>query len=84
MMHEEATCPRAICPLTMAPVGQNVRLCRLCGGRRLARRLAELGLTPGVQLRVVQDAGGPLLVSVRNSRIALGRGVASQLQVELV
>ena len=29
----------------------------------LPRRLAELGLTPGVCLRVVQDAGGPLLVS---------------------
>ncbi|MCA9973465.1 MAG: ferrous iron transport protein A [Anaerolineales bacterium] len=84
MMHNEPTCSREICPLTMAPVGQDLRLCRLCAGRRLARRLAELGLTPGVELRVVQDAGGPLLVSVRNSRIALGRGVASQLRVELV
>ena len=49
----------------------------------MAHRLAELGLTPGVCLRVVQDGGGPLLVSVRNSRIALGRGIASKLRVEL-
>ncbi len=50
----------------------------------MARRLAELGLTPGVCLRVVQDAGGPLLVSVRNSRVALGRGIADKLTVQVL
>ena len=83
-MTEELFCERGWCPLTMAPIGEDVRLCRLCGGRRVAHRLAELGLTPGVCLRVVQDAGGPLLVSVRDSRVALGRGIASQLSVELL
>jgi ferrous iron transport protein A len=78
-------CPiQGICPLTKAPIGQDLRLCKLCGGRRMARRLAELGLTPGVHLRVVQDAGGPLLVSVRDSRVALGRGIASKLSVEVL
>ena len=72
------------CPLTLAPVGADLRLCQLCKGRRMARRLAELGLTPGVCLRVVQDAGGPLLVSVRNSRVALGRGIADKLTVEIL
>ncbi len=80
MNKENHTSP-ALCPLTMAPIGQDVRLCKLCGGRRLAHRLAEMGLTPGVCLRIVQDAGGPLLISVRDSRIALGRGIASKLQV---
>ena len=79
-----ADCEENACPLSMAPVGQELRLCQLCTGRRVARRLAELGLTPGVSLRVVQKAGGPLLVSVRNSRVALGRGLAEQLQVQVV
>lgn len=74
----------SVCPLTHAPLGQDLRLCQLCEGRRMARRLAELGLTPGVCLRIVQDAGGPLLVSVRNSRIALGRGIADKLHVEVL
>jgi ferrous iron transport protein A len=73
-----------ICPLTKAPVGQDLRLCQLCKGRKMARRLAELGLTPGVCLRIVQDAGGPLLLSVRNSRVALGRGIADKLSVEVL
>lgn len=83
-MSEDTRIPDDICPLTLAPIGQDLRLCQLCQGRRMARRLAELGLTPGVCLRVVQDAGGPLLVSVRNSRVALGRGIADKLTVEVL
>ena len=42
-----------------------------------------MGLTPGVELRVVQDNGGPMLVSVRGSRVALGRDLADNLWVEM-
>jgi Fe2+ transport system protein FeoA len=49
----------------------------------VVRRLRELGLTPGVEVRIVQDAGGPMLVSVRGSRVALGRDLAAKMWVEL-
>lgn len=51
--------------------------------RCVIHRLLELGLTPGTAVRVVQDAGGPMLLSVRGSRVALGRDLAEQLWVEL-
>ena len=51
--------------------------------RCVVHRLLELGLTPGVELRVVQDNGGPMLVSVRGSRVALGRELADNLWVEM-
>lgn len=51
--------------------------------RCVIHRLLELGLTPGVELRVVQDNGGPMLVSVRGSRVALGRELADNLWVEM-
>ena len=70
--------------LTMAPSGQNLRLVHVHGGKRLMHRLAEMGLTPGVEMMIVQDSGGPILVSVRNSRIALGRGIAHKLDVATV
>lgn len=70
--------------LTMAPSGQNLRLVNVHGGKRLMHRLAELGLTPGVEMMIVQDSGGPILVSVRNSRIALGRGIAHKLNVAAI
>ena len=71
----------AVLPLTMAAAGQPLRLVEIRAGHELTHRLAELGLTRGVELKVVQDAGGPLLVSVRGSRIAIGRGMAHKLMV---
>ena len=64
-----------------APIGLPMKLTRIEGGTKLNRRLVELGLTPGVQLRVMQDSGGPLIIAVRDSRIALGRGMAKKLSV---
>ncbi len=68
-------------PLAMAATGQALRLIRIDAGKKLTHRLNELGLTPGVKLIIVQDAGGPLLVSVRDSRVALGRGMAHKMVV---
>ena len=71
----------AACPLTGLPVGQPACLVCVNAGRRLKRRLAELGLTPGVEMMVLQNNGGPLLLSVRDSRLALGRGMAAKVEV---
>lgn len=68
-------------PLTMATPGRAVRLVQVNGGEESCRRLAALGLTPGVEMTVMQDEGGPLLVCVRESRIALGRGLAHKVLV---
>ena len=67
--------------LASVPVGQAVRLTKISAGRRLNHRLTELGLTPGVELSVIQDNGGPILILVRGSRIAIGRGIARKIQV---
>ncbi len=70
--------------LTMAPSGQDVQLVGIQAGKRLTHRLAELGLTPGVVMSVIQDSGGPILLSVRDSRIAVGRGIAHKLDVAVL
>lgn len=70
-------------PLTHAPVGKTVNLVRIRGGREITHRLVEMGLTPGVEIKILQDSGGPLLLAVNDSRIALGRGMAFRLQVRL-
>ena len=67
-------------PLSMAGVGQKVRLQKIEAGRKLTHRLTELGLTPGVELTIIQDSG-PLLLAVRDSRVAVGRGMAHKMQV---
>lgn len=71
-------------PLTDAPKRKAVRLISISGERGITQRLIELGLTPGTKIKVIQDSGGPLIINVRNSKIALGRGMAEKLIVELI
>lgn len=73
--------PERALPLTDAAVGRSFRLVGISGGRQIAHRLVEMGLTPGVTLKLLQNARGPLLVAVRGYRIALGRGMAQKLTV---
>jgi ferrous iron transport protein A len=55
----------------------------LGGGRTFSARLASMGLSVGSLLMVLQNRGhGPLLVLVRDTRIALGRGEAMKVMVE--
>jgi ferrous iron transport protein A len=71
-------------PLTMATPGEDMKLIAIRGGQRVRKRLADLGLTPGTVLQVVQaDAWGPLIVAFKeDARLALGRGMAHKIMVE--
>ena len=55
---------------------------KLTGGWGFTSRLATLGFTPGAELTMVQNFGrGPLIVNIRGTRIALGRGEAAKVVV---
>ena len=55
------------------------------GGRGLMKRLMEMGLTRGTKIRVLKSSGpGPMLIEVRGSRLALGKGIAMKIIVEEV
>lgn len=55
---------------------------RIDGGRNVRRKLMDLGLIPGVPVRMVNsDRGGPLVISVMGRDVALGRGMASRVIV---
>lgn len=71
-------------PLTMATPGKDVKLVAIHGGWGIRQRLADLGLTPGTVLRVIQtDGRGPLIVAFKgDARLALGRGMAHKIMVE--
>jgi Fe2+ transport system protein FeoA len=70
-------------PLAMAQPGEDLRLTALRGGQRMRKRLADLGLTLDMPLRVVQSGGhGPLIIAVKQTRLAIGRGMAHHIMVE--
>lgn len=69
--------------LEQLDTGVCARVRKLGGGKEFAGRLSSMGLCVGSQLKVLQNSGhGPLLVLVRDTRIALGRGEAMKILVE--
>jgi Fe2+ transport system protein FeoA len=65
--------------------GQRRRHRQGSSGWGFERRLGDMGLTPGTRVTVVKSApfNGPLEVLVRGSRLALGRGMAEKIFVEV-
>jgi ferrous iron transport protein B len=62
--------------------GKKAVIRRLEGGRSVLSRLAALGFTPGTAVTVIRSSDhGPMLVSLRGSRVALGRGEAARILV---
>lgn len=63
--------------------GESGRVVELRGGHGFATRMAALGFTPGAEVHIVQNFGhGPIIVMVRGTRIALGKGEADQVRVK--
>jgi len=69
-------------PLPCLSPGETGRVEGVAGGWGAATRLAALGVLPGRKVTVVaNDAGGPLVVAVGPTRVAVGRGLATKILV---
>ncbi|MEM1536580.1 MAG: FeoA family protein [Candidatus Bathyarchaeia archaeon] len=73
-----------LCPLTDLAEGERGVVVKAQGGFGLVRRLAEMGLTPGTEVKLLKKGsfGGPVEVEVRGVALALGHGVASKVLVK--
>jgi ferrous iron transport protein A len=71
--------------LDTVDVRKQVRVMAIDGGHRVRAHLNTLGIHVGDWLTVVERAPfrGPVLVEINGTRLALGRGVASKVQVEI-
>lgn len=70
-------------PLSMVRQGTTVRLIEIQGGIAMRRRLANLGLTCGQDFQTISEApNGPMILKVKDSRLAIGRGVLHHILVE--
>lgn len=69
-------------PLSMVQSGESVQVAAIRAGWGLQRRLADMGLTPGVRVKVINSGGrGPVVLDIRGSRLALGHGIAHKIMV---
>jgi len=71
--------------LTEIKDGQTGILVSVHGGKILEKRLADLGLTTGTEIKVLGRAlfSGPVQVEVCGSTLVIGKGLASKIMVEL-
>jgi Fe2+ transport system protein FeoA len=70
-------------PLTELKSTESAIVRQLSGGVGFRSRLASLGFTPGAQITMLRNMGhGPVIVRLRGTRIALGRGEAHKILVE--
>lgn len=63
--------------------GELAKVVTIVGGRGASLRLAAHGIVPGVVVEKVGNlAGGPVVLKIGQSQIAIGRGLASKVIVE--
>jgi Fe2+ transport system protein FeoA len=71
-----------IIPLSTVKSGRKVKLTGVQAGRGLTVRLAAMGLLPNVEITVVNNGHpGPFVISVKGSKMMLGRGMADKIMV---
>ena len=69
-------------PLALLSVGDEGEIVEMRGGRGMVQRLSEMGFTNTTRVKVLSSSSpGPVLVGVRDARIALGRGIAMKIMV---
>ena len=77
MISKHTTEEAEIRPLSKFRAGTTVRIVAIDAGRGLKNRLASMGLLVNVAIRVVRnDGAGQIIVSVKNSKVILGRGMS--------
>jgi DtxR family Mn-dependent transcriptional regulator len=72
-------------PLTNVEQGKTVKVRFIRGGKKAVQRLRDMGLVPDVVVRIVKKAPfrGPVELEVCSTKLALGRGIADKVYVEV-
>ena len=71
-------------PLTMLSIGEHaiINNCRATG--KTKKHLEDLGIIPGTSISVISELGGSIILSVKGSRLAISKGIASKVSVNIV
>lgn len=68
-------------PLTYSEKNKELIIRKIGGNEDVRRHLANLGLTVGGTLTVINSLAGNLIVKVKESRIALNKDLAKKIMV---
>ena len=68
-------------PLTMAKLGEENQIKHISGREETRRFLENLGFVVGGAVTVVSQISGNVIVSVKDSRIAISREMANKIMI---
>ena len=68
-------------PLTAAKAGEENFIKKVGGKAEVRQFLENLGFVAGSSVTVITEIGGNLIVSVKDSRIAINREMASKIMI---
>ena len=69
-------------PLILATKGNEMNIKKIIGNDETKRFLNSLGFVVGENVRIISELGGNLIINVKDSRIALDKGMASRIIVQ--
>lgn len=68
-------------PLSMAKQGERNYIQRITGKDEVRQHLAELGFVVGECVTVISTLGGNMILSIKDSRIALDKSMCNRIMV---
>ncbi len=68
-------------PLTMLNSGETAEIKRIKGRDDVKRFLENLGFVTGEEVRVVSSNEGNIIVRVKDSRVAVSKGIANKIMI---
>lgn len=68
-------------PLTLAPIGQEMKIVKIAADEKTKKHLANLGVIERSAITVLSSAGGSAVCIVKEGRLALDRNIASHIFV---
>ncbi|MCE7739595.1 MAG: FeoA domain-containing protein [Candidatus Heimdallarchaeota archaeon] len=71
-------------PLGFVSEDKKVRIVSIKGGSHLRNRINEMGLREGVDITVIKNSIGPVIIAIGQTRFALGRGISLKILTESI
>lgn len=68
-------------PLILATKGNEMNIKKITGNDETKKFLNSLGFVVGENVKIVSELGGNLIINVKDSRVALDKGMASRIIV---
>lgn len=68
-------------PLTLASQGEENTILRVGGSPEMRTHLADMGFVAGATVSIISMIGGNVIVSVKDTRVAISREMACKIMI---